>query len=437
MPVNETELLESLKKLIPSQFDQVVFRLEINEAELSNRTQAQKAIDVIKSLKQRPDGLAQLEGVLKEILPNLDTSPPHQPPQSPHAPSSSYKSKRTSVDRRTFLIAAAVAVAVAVPVISAIFNLFLNRQRSPAVDSPNDQELDINATYIENDREIDCGSKKVWTFNVGDSTITMIKIPWSWKFKRGSPPTEKGRVENESPILDVKLSDSYYMSMYPITQAQWKAVADLNKVDMELNPEPSTFSDFESQKEPLLPVETISWEEAKEFCKRLSNYFSKTFRLPTEAEWEYACRAGTPTPFHFGTQLYSVDMVSQERRFWANYDHTYDYMPETQGKKNWSQTTPAEHFKGNRGKIIANQFGLVDMHGNVWEWCEDAWHNSYEGARPDGTARQASKGEYAEHRVLRGGAWNSSPNSCRSASRNHKPKNIRMNNVGFRIVLTS
>jgi formylglycine-generating enzyme required for sulfatase activity len=159
----------------------------------------------------------------------------------------------------------------------------------------------------------------------------------------------------------------------------------------------------------------VSWHEAIEFCERLTNYTKRLYRLPTEAEWEYACRAGTKTPFHFG------ETISPEL---ANYNSKEAYGDGVTGEYP-QETTPVDHFK------IANAWGLCDMHGNVWEWCQDNWHNSYEGAPEDGSAWLTDKPN--NRRVNRGDSWISSPRNCRSKYRlNFNPDN-RYYNLGFRV----
>jgi formylglycine-generating enzyme required for sulfatase activity len=221
--------------------------------------------------------------------------------------------------------------------------------------------------------------------------------------QHGSPTTEESRMDDED-LSSIQL-DSFFMSKYPITQNQWKAVAALPKVKLDLEPEPAFF------KGANRPVERISWYEAIEFCARLTQVTGRLYRLPTEVEWEYACRAGTTTPFHFGETL-STD--------WANYngeDH-YGTGRSRQGilyKGSYGQgatginrkeTTEVSHFQ------TANAFGLYDMHGNVWEWCE---------------------GE-GDQRPLRGGSWKSTPGACRSAFRMETSPADCNSFIGFRVV---
>jgi formylglycine-generating enzyme required for sulfatase activity len=159
-----------------------------------------------------------------------------------------------------------------------------------------------------------------------------------------------------------------------------------------------------------------------EFCRRLSQRTGRHYTLPSEAQWEYACRGGTSTPFAFGETL------SDEL---ANYDASETYGNGLKGK-NRKQTTPV-------GMFPANAWGLQDMHGNVWEWCLDDWHESYEGAPVNGSAwvdgaeGQSSKRE-GGRRLLRGGAWSSDPGYCRSACRNHDRRGYASLFIGFRVV---
>ncbi len=213
----------------------------------------------------------------------------------------------------------------------------------------------------------------------------------------------------EAPKHMVKVP-AFYMSKYEVTQAQWRAVASLPKVKIDLLSDPSSF------KGSGLPVETITWEEAVEFCERLSIATGRQFRLPTEAEWEYACRAGTNTPFNFGDSI---------RSEWANFQGKFPFNNSPKGE--FRETTVAVGTLGG-----PNAFGLYDMHGNVWEWCSDIWNESYEGAPTDGKSWDTGKIPYL--RMIRGGAWDSLGGECRSNSRNRMTSTIRLNNIGLRIV---
>ncbi|MEH2450126.1 formylglycine-generating enzyme family protein [Nostoc sp.] len=165
------------------------------------------------------------------------------------------------------------------------------------------------------------------------------------------------------------------------------------------------------------PIEQVSWNDAVEFCKKLSQKIGRKYRLPSEAEWEYACRAGTTTPFHFG------ETITTEL---ANYDGNYTYASAPKGKSR-QETTEV-------GSFSPNAFGLYDMHGNVWEWCQDTWHDTYKGAPSDGSAWIDTD---SPNRVLRGGSWFNFPSYCRSASRGNSywaGRDGIVDIIGFRVV---
>jgi formylglycine-generating enzyme required for sulfatase activity len=257
-----------------------------------------------------------------------------------------------------------------------------------------------------------------------DLSLDLVTIP-AGELLMGSPPDEEGRNwYQRSPNyadthgLDVEKQHlvtvpSFWMSQHPVTQAQWRFVAQqLDKVDRELDPDLASF------KGDRHPVETISWNAAREFCKRLSKHTGKVYSLPSEAQWEYACRAGTTTPFHFGSTL-SPDFV--------NYDGNYTYRGGAKGTYR-QRTTEVGSFG------VVNTFGLSDMHGNVWEWCLDYWHPSYEGAPADGSTWETGDDGY---RILRGGSWYDRPGLCRSANRYRDTPRYRDYYYGFRVVCVS
>jgi formylglycine-generating enzyme required for sulfatase activity len=217
------------------------------------------------------------------------------------------------------------------------------------------------------------------------------------------------RVNSETPQHLVKVAP-FYMSKYEITQAQWRVVAGLPKVNRELMSDPSQF------KGGNRPVEKVSWEDAMEYCERLTRATGRKYRLPSEAEWEYAARAGTSSQFHFG------EGISTE---WVNYNGKFSFGASPKGEFK-QQTLPVGSL------ALANAFGLFDMHGNVWEWCQDTWHDNYESAPEDGKAWV--KGEIQYLKAIRGGAWDSSGGESRSTSRNKMTSTIRLNNIGFRVV---
>lgn len=233
-------------------------------------------------------------------------------------------------------------------------------------------------------------------------SLEMVSIPGG-KFLMGSPPDEAQRYDDES-LHEVTVAP-FFIGKYPITQTQWRAVAALKQINRELKPDPSNF------KGDNLPVEQISWYEAVEFCDRLSKQTNRYYRLPSEAEWEYACRSGTTTPFHFGETIIS-DL--------ANYSAENTYGDAPKGKS-VNQTTQVGKFK------VANAFGLCDLHGNVWEWCY---------APTDGSAwididRRENNNQF---RMLRGGSWHYNPRYCRSASRSRDIPGNRFYDIGFRVV---
>jgi formylglycine-generating enzyme required for sulfatase activity len=243
-----------------------------------------------------------------------------------------------------------------------------------------------------------------------DLTLEMVAIP-SGSFLMGSPESESERYDDESPQHEVTV-ESFFMGRYSVTQAQWRFVAGLPQVNRELDPDPSSF------KGDHRPVESVSWHDAVEFCARLTALTGRPYRLPTEAEWEYACRAGTTTPFHFG------DMITTEV---ANYNGSA-YADGPAGESR-GETTAVDQFG------IANVFGLSDMHGNVLEWCQDHWHENYDDAPTDGSAWLTEQ-KYA-NRVFRGGAWYSLPRYCRSASRAGSYPGGRTDVRGFRVVCSA
>jgi formylglycine-generating enzyme required for sulfatase activity len=246
--------------------------------------------------------------------------------------------------------------------------------------------------------------------------LEMVMIP-SGSFMMGSPETEEGSNDDERPQHQVTIK-AFCLGKYQVTQAQWKAVAAFPQVNKELKLDPSRFKgDGSTSLTNHRPVEQVSWEDAVEFCDRLSSHTKRQYRLPSEAEWEYACRAGTTTPFHFGETI-TTDL--------ANYDGNYAY---GQGPKGVDRGETTE--VGSFG--VANNFGLYDMHSNVWEWCQDDWHNDYKGAPIDGSAWLNNEEDNID-KLLRGGSWDNDPGNCRSASRGDYNLDNYASNIGFRVV---
>jgi formylglycine-generating enzyme required for sulfatase activity/uncharacterized caspase-like protein len=243
--------------------------------------------------------------------------------------------------------------------------------------------------------------------------IDLAQIPGG-SFDMGS-----NEFDDEKPIHRVMVSD-FFMGKYPVTQAQWKAVSQLKQQKRELKSDPSRFKGADR------PVESITWDEAVEFCDRLSAHTKRDYRLPSEAEWEYACRAGTTTPFHFGKTIDAsiANYCAQDREInGTNYSGKY-------GKGRLGtyreQTTSV-------GSFPANAWGLFDCHGNVWEWCSDLWHDSYTSAPTDGSPWL--KDGNTEYEIVRGGSWIDLPVNCRSALRFY-PSRAYLN-CGFRLSSSS
>jgi formylglycine-generating enzyme required for sulfatase activity len=278
--------------------------------------------------------------------------------------------------------------------------------------------------------------------------IPMVYIP-AGSFLMGSPENEPERFHDEGPQHEVTLG-AFFMAKTLITQAQWREVAGWEKVEHDLNPDPSHF------KGDQRPVEQVSWFDAMEFCHRLSQRTGRCYALPSEAQWEYACRGGSTTPFHFGATL-TPDL--------ANYDGNYVYGSGPKGQYR-QQTTDVASFP-------ANPWGLHDMHGNVWEWCLDKYHRNYNEAPTDGSAWaegdslgkccaagrgtmtpgtaarlpatsttrstamsasvSASVASPDAPRLLRGGSWDNFPGNCRSAYRIINHPVFRSSIFGFRV----
>jgi formylglycine-generating enzyme required for sulfatase activity/tRNA A-37 threonylcarbamoyl transferase component Bud32 len=229
-------------------------------------------------------------------------------------------------------------------------------------------------------------------------TVDMVEIP-AGQFVMGSSRSETDRSGNEGPQRTVTVP-RFFMGRFQVTQAQYEAVMGEN---------PSRFEGANR------PVETVSWNDAVAFCDKLSQMTGRTYRLPSEAEWEYACRAGTRMPFHFGPTI-TTDL--------ANYNGNYNYGAGPEGSYREGTT--------DVGSFPPNAFGLHDMHGNVWEWCQDVWHDSYEGASTNASAW--IEGGKQERRVRRGGSWCNYPRFCRSACRFNIDPGYRHYFIGFRVI---
>ena len=215
----------------------------------------------------------------------------------------------------------------------------------------------------------------------------------------GSPESEAERCDDETQH-QVTISKPIYLGKYPVTQAQWRQVMGNNPIH------------FKGDK--LLPVENVSWDDTQAFCLKLQEITQSSFGIPTEAQWEYACRAGTNTPFHFGSELNARQ---------ANCNGSDPYGTDSEGPY-LKKTTPV-------GKYQANAWGLYDMHGNVWEWCSD-----WQGVYPTGSVKDPIGPATGSRRVIRGGSWNDDAVNCRSAYRGRCDPSFR-GYLGFRVALSS
>ncbi len=260
-------------------------------------------------------------------------------------------------------------------------------------------------------------------------TLEMVAIPGG-TFTMGTEDEEIERLvkkfnweglRSERPKREVNVPP-FFIGKYPITQEQWRAIAsrtDLKvdpsaplRVNLDLNP--AYFKDRPDS--DRRPVEQVNWYDAIEFCARLSKLTGREYRLPSEAEWEYACRAGTTTPFYFG------ETITGEL---ANYRASETYAGEAKGESR-EETTPV-------GQFPPNAFGLYDMHGNVWEWCADTWHDNYDGAPTDGSVWTENGDDNCS--LPRGGSWYYNPGNCRSAYRSYNNRRGNdSNSNGFRVV---
>ncbi|MEH2393136.1 MAG: bifunctional serine/threonine-protein kinase/formylglycine-generating enzyme family protein [Nostoc sp.] len=252
-----------------------------------------------------------------------------------------------------------------------------------------------------NSTTISPGQANFFVEDLGNNnTLEMVEIPGG-QFLMGSPLTEKERNSNEGPQHPMTVKP-FFMGKFTVTQEQYQAVMDIN---------PSYFQGAKR------PVEQVSWNDAVDFCQKLSLMTSKSYRLPTEAEWEYAARAGTTTPFYFGETITTKI---------ANYNGEYTYGSAPQGE-NRQETVDV-------GSLPANAFGLYEMHGNVWEWCRDKYHNNYRGMPADGSPWVSGNNNPW---LLRGGSWFSQSSVCRSSARlDGSNSDVAVYDFGFRVVCT-
>jgi len=282
-------------------------------------------------------------------------------------------------------------------------------------------------------------SAVVFTEAVGlGSGLEMVSIPGG-SFMMGSPADELERQPNEGPQHRVTLAQ-FFIGAWPVTQGQWSAVvtAHPGKIHRDLDPSPSFFNGID------LPVESVTWNQADEFCLRLAEITGRAYRLPSEAEWEYACRAGSMTPFSFGPTITS-DL--------ANYCGTGGAVCGDSGGKSIASDVyndakyqsgaygqgPVGVFRATTtrpGTFLPNRFGLYDMHGNVWEYCLDKWAENYADTPRNGSPYVSGPSDST--RLLRGGSWSHNPAICRSAYRDSLDSSSSgwPGRIGLRVVCT-
>ena len=226
--------------------------------------------------------------------------------------------------------------------------------------------------------------------------LDMLSIS-SGAFQMGSPHSSGNPDEHPQHFVTIK---SFMMGKYMITQSQWQAV--MGKLPL---------CRFKGDQ---LPIERVSWEDAQKFCQRLSKKTGQNYQLPSETQWEYACRAGTTTPFSFGETI-TVDV--------ANFNGEHTFRDEPRGFY--------FHSTNEGGKFPPNAFGAYDMHGNLWEWCADNWLDDYSSSPRDNSSHQNKDSPY---RVVRGGSWHEPPELCRSAARLRVRQSDAEEFIGLRVV---
>jgi formylglycine-generating enzyme required for sulfatase activity len=274
-----------------------------------------------------------------------------------------------------------------------------------------------------NEIERQAGWRELTTFRdrlkVGGEGPLMVVIPVG-RFLMGSPPDEPERPDDEGPQHEVKIAKPFAMGVYAVTFDEYARFAEATGRRRPKD------EDWGRGKRPVIHV---AWDDAQAYCAWLTDQTGWTYRLPSEAEWEYACRAGTTTPFHFGARI-STDQ--------ANFNGSSTYNGSAKGEYR-QKTLPV-------GTFAPNAFGLYDMHGNVWEWCEDAWQDYHEGTLSPwhasffyGTSwAGVMEADGVASHVLRGGSWDAPPRYCRAACRIHDQPFDRWGwGAGFRVCCSS
>jgi formylglycine-generating enzyme required for sulfatase activity len=358
------------------------------------------------SRKNRPKSAADMRQALQRAMDAARTAQSKQPQQEASGLRAAELEPRMVIDaakpfapqpilpvptrRKTPIVLIAATILALIAIVAAV--VLIQRTDSGNKGSANVNPTPVPQPTVPAGKPTPTASKaQSYTENINGVPLEMSPVPGG-TFSMGSPAGEGYDAERPQHQVTVQ---TFYLDKYEVTQAQWQALMSEN---------PSEFKGDD------LPVEHVSWDDAVEFCKRLSAKTGREYRLPSEAEWEYACRAGTTTPFSFGNSLTSAQ---------ANFD----------GR---SPTNNAGIFRQRPtpvGSFQANRFGLYDMHGNVWEWCLDVYHDSYNGAPADGSAWLGT----SRYRTLRGGSWLSIADGLRSAVRERLAQDENFAGIGFRV----
>jgi formylglycine-generating enzyme required for sulfatase activity len=421
---------------LPGEIKDLAYR---NGFELSHNRWESDVGEMVRRLDlERPEGGHQVKPIALEqsALTPSGSGDISAAPAIPQAkPQQELLGRRVRLTRRQTIGIAALAVvgtgaAIAAPSIRRLLS-------SPALRTISFDAASVDEKGTRNPPEK--YSAAIFTEALGlGAGLDMVSIP-AGGFMMGSPSQEPERQPDEGPQHHVTLA-AFFIGASPITQAQWAAVvsAHPDRIDMDLDLSPSFFKGMDR------PVESITWNQAEEFCLRLAAITGRAYRLPSEAEWEYTCRAGTGTPFNFGPTI---------TRELANYCGTggavcgqsdgksiasdvYNNVKYSSGAYGQGPVGVFRAATTRPGTFPPNRFGLYDMHGNVWEYCLDKWADSYADAPLDGTAYLSGPSDSA--RLLRGGSWSHNPAICRSAYRDLIDPSFAgwQGRIGLRVVCT-
>lgn len=272
-----------------------------------------------------------------------------------------------------------------------------------------------------------------------DSCPWLVVVP-PGRFSMGSPAGEAGRLDSEGPQHEVTINYTLAVMEAEVTRGQFAAFVDETKYQTEdgcytwtgtefANDPMGAWNNVGFEPSDLHPAVCIDWNDAQAYAQWLSKRTNQTYRLPSDAEWEYVARAGTQTRFWFGDK--DEDLCAHanvlDRSAQAGLKDAAKGLTIAQCSDNYVFTAPVKSYK-------PNPFGLYDVHGNAWEWAQDCWHDNYNGAPNDGRAWESGCAE--EGRVVRGGAWGSNPRGARSAVRSGFIRGSRDSGAGFRLART-